>query len=133
MTTESARAEFMNAKYWSKIGEMKTTGPGFMLFSRNLFPNPEGQIELWVKIIPNDLRAFNKKYELPSKASFVLHYATVDCTRRYVVLEKTGVYDAANNKLNTGTRELNPSTSRERVKPGSIGAEIWESVCVRLE
>src|SRR5262245_48335870 len=66
---EDLRAEFMNAKYWSKIGEQKDPLRGFTLYSRNLLPNPEGQIELWVKIVPSNLEQFNKHYEIDSNAS----------------------------------------------------------------
>lgn len=132
-SSEAARAEFMNPKYWSKIGELKDETKGFKLFSRNLFPNPEGQIEFWVKISPLNLEHFNRNYDLPANAAFVIQYATVDCSRRFILLERTGVYDSANTRLNSGTSELNPRSSRDRVKPGSISGEIYQSVCVRLE
>lgn len=133
VSSEAARAEFMNTKYWSKIGEMKDETKGFTLFSRNLFPNPDGQIEFWVKIKPRNLEDFNKRYQLPSNAAFVIQYATVDCTKRFLSLERTGVYNAANVRLNNGSGELNPKSARDRVRPGSIGSEIYASICVRLE
>jgi len=131
-STSAARAEFMNAKYWSKIGGIDDKDHGFTLFSRNLLPNPEGQIELWVKVIPNNFEQFNRRYDLSNDSAFVLQYATVDCTRNFLLLERTAVYDANNNKLNGGSSELTPKSSRDRVKPGSIGGEIFQSICVKL-
>jgi hypothetical protein len=133
VSSEAARAEFINMKYWSKIGEFKDETKGFTLFSRNLFPNPEGQIEFWVKIVPKNAADFNRRYDLSANSAFVIQYATVDCTRRFLSLERTGVYDAANSRIGSGSSELTPKSSRDRVKQGSIGSEIYASVCVRLE
>ena len=133
VSSEAARAEFINAKYWSKIGEYKDETKGFTLFSRNLFPNPEGQIEFWVKIVPKDAANFNKRYDLANNSAFVIQYATVDCTKRFLSLERTGIYDSSNVRLGNGSSELTPKSSRDRVRQGSIGAEIFASVCVRLE
>jgi hypothetical protein len=127
-----ARAEFMNAKYWTKIGGSEDKEHGFMLFSRNLLPNPDGQIELWVKIVPNSIEHFNRKYDLSSESAFVLQYATVDCSKNLILLERTAVYDANNNKLNGGSAELTPKSARDRVRPGSIGGEVFQGVCVKL-
>ena len=127
-----ARAEFMNAKYWTKIGGQEDKDHGFTLFSRNLLPNPEGQIELWVKIIPNNAAEFNRHFDLSSESAFVLQYATIDCTRNFLLLERTAVYDANNTKLNNGSSSLTPKNARDRVKPGSIGGEVFQSVCVKL-
>ena len=129
---ENARAEFMNAKYWSKIGERTDTERGFTLFSRNLLPNPEGQIELWVKIVPTNLAQFIKHYEVDPNAAYVLQYATIDCGRNVLLLERTAVYDVNNVKLNGGPPSLTPKSARDRVKPGSIGAEIFHSICIKL-
>jgi len=133
LSAEAARAEFINTKYWSKIGEMKDDTKGFTLFSRNLFPNPEGQIEFWVKIVPKNVVDFNRRYDLSGNSAFVIQYATVDCTRRFLSLERTGVYDSGNVRLGSGSSTLTPKSSRDRVKPGSLGAEIYQSICVRLE
>ena len=130
---ENARAEFMNAKYWSKIGEQTDADKGFTLFSRNLLPNPEGQIELWVKIVPNNLAPFIKHYELDPTAAYVLQYATVDCGKNNLLLERTAVYDANNVKLNNVPSSLTPKSARDRVKPGSIGAQVFHSICVKLD
>jgi len=130
---ERARVEFMDLKYWSKIGEQKDPVRGFTLYSRNLLPNPEGQIEFWVKIVPTNIAQFNKRYGLASNAAFVLQYATVDCTRNVLLLERTGIYDAGNVRINSGgPSSLTPKSSRDRVKPGSVGAEIFQSICVKL-
>ena len=131
--TENARAEFMNAKYWSKIGEQTDAEHGFTLFSRNLLPNPEGQIELWVKIVPVNVPQFNKHFELDPNAAFVLQYATVDCGKNVLLLERTAVYDANSVKLSGGPASLTPKSARDRVKPGSIGAEVFHSICVKLD
>lgn len=127
-----ARAEFMNAKYWTKIGGSDDKEHGFTLFSRNLLPNPEGQIELWVKIVPKNSGEFNRRFDLSAESAFVLQYATVDCTKNFLLLDRTAVYDANNTKLGTGSSSLTPKSSRDRVKPGSIGGEIFQAVCVKL-
>jgi hypothetical protein len=127
-----ARAEFMNSKYWTKIGGIEDKERGFVLFSRNHLPNPEGQIELWVKIIPNSPAEFNRHYDLSSESAFVLQYATVDCTKNFLLLDRTAVYDANNTKLGSGSSSLTPKSSRDRVKPGSIGGEIFQAICVKL-
>lgn len=132
VSTETARAEFMEAKYWSKIGEQKDAERGFTLYSRNLLPNPDGQIEFWVKVVPANVAQFNKRYGLASNAAFVLQYATVDCARNVLLIERTGVYDANNTRINSGPSSLTPRSTRDRVKPGSIGAEIFQSICVKL-
>ena len=129
---ENVRAEFMNAKYWSKIGAQTDPVRGFTLYSRNLLPNPDGQIEFWVKIVPTNLEHFNKAYDLGPNTAFVLQYATVDCGRNFVLLERTGVYDTNNVRLGNGPPALTPKSVRDRVKPGSIGAEIFHSVCIKL-
>ena len=132
VATSAARAEFMNAKYWSKIGSQEDKEIGFVLFSRNLLPNPEGQIELWVKVLPNNTEKFIRHYNLSNEAAFVLQYATVDCAKNSLMLDRTAVYDANFNRLGDGTSALNPKSSRDRVKAGSIGSEIFQAVCVKL-
>ncbi len=130
--TEDVRAEFMNAKYWSKIGEQEDPLKGFTLYSRNLLPNPDGQIEFWVKIVPSNLEHFKKAYELDTNSAYILHYATVDCGKNFLLLERTGVYDSGNVRLGAGPPGLTPKSARDRVRPGSIGAEIFHSVCIKL-
>jgi hypothetical protein len=131
-SSAAARAEFMDAKFWTKIGGQEDKDHGFTVFSRNLLPNPEGQIELWVKIVPNNTAEFNRHYELSGESAFVLQYATVDCSKNFLLLERTAVYDANNTKLNNGSSALTPKSARDRVKSGSIGGEVFQSVCVRL-
>jgi len=48
------------------------------------------------------------------------------------MLDRTAVYDANFNRLGDGTAALNPKSSRDRVKQGSIGSEIFQAVCVKL-
>ena len=129
---ENVRAEFMNAKYWSKIGEQADPLRGFTLYSRNLLPNPDGQIELWIKVVPTNTEHFNKAYDLGANSAFVLQYATVDCSKKVVLLERTGVYDSNNLRLGNGPPALTPKSARDRVKPGSIGAEVFHSICIKL-
>jgi hypothetical protein len=129
---ENVRAEFMDAKYWSKIGEQTDPVRGFKLYSRNLLPNPDGQIEFWVKVIPANLEQFNKTYDLEPASAYVLQYATVDCGKKFLLLERTGVYDTNNVRLGGGPPSLTPKSTRDRVKPGSIGAEIFHSICIKL-
>ena len=123
----------MNKKYWSKIGEYDEAAHGFTIFSRNLLPNPDGQIEFWVKIVPKNKDRFNRKYDLGADSAFVLHYVTVDCTRKSISLERTGVYDANDNRLGSGSALLAPKIYGGKVKAGSITSEVFESICLRLQ
>lgn len=130
--SDDAKAEFLNPKYWSKLGPTTEGQRGFTLFSRNILPNPEGQYELWIKVVPANVEAFNKQYSLPQDAAYVLQYATVDCEKRLLLLEKTGVYDAKDMRLNAGSNALTPKSAKDRVKPGSIGAIFFEYFCQRM-
>jgi len=129
----NARAEFMDPKYWNRLAEPEKDQPlAFTLYSRNILPNPEGQYELWVKIVPVNVPAFIRKYDLPSNTAFVLQYATIDCSRNVLLLERTGIYDAGNVRIGEGSARLTPKEARDRVKPGSIGAAVFHNFCVRL-
>lgn len=131
MKSDDAKAEFLNSKYWSKLSA--TDGPtGFTLFSRNILPNPDGYYEFWIKVVPATPEAFRKQYGLSADAAYVLQYATVDCEKRLLLLERTGVYDAKDMRLNSGAAALTPKSAKDRVKPGSIGAVTFESFCHKL-
>ncbi len=127
-----ARAEFLNQKYWSNLGKATEGTRGFALFSRNIAPNAEGLYELWVKIIPANAPAFNRKYDLPKNAAFAVQYATVNCGKRQLLMEKTAVYDSANNALDAKSSELVQKATRSRVKPGSIGETVFDYICLKL-
>lgn len=127
-----ARAEFLNEKNWSVLGKPVEGSNGFTLFSRNIQPKTEGLYQLWVKIVPSNKAAFNKRYNLPKASAFSIQQATVDCGRKQVLTEKTSIFDVDNNELNVGSSDLIQKSSRNRVKPGSISEAIFDYICVKL-
>ncbi len=105
-------------------------GPrGFTLFSRGIRLNQKTQHELWVKIVPTTASAFVRRYDLPKNTSYVMQYATVDCAKNVLLLEKTTMYDAADQLLTGNTATITPSSKRSSVKPGSIGETLFRFVC----
>ncbi|MGQ0542439.1 MAG: hypothetical protein ACT4O9_11410 [Blastocatellia bacterium] len=127
-----ARTEFLNEKNWSVLGKPVEGTNGFTHFSRNIQPKTEGIYQLWVKIVPSNQAAFNRRYNLPKTSAFSIQQATVDCGRKQVLTEKTSVFDAGNNSLNAGSSDLIQKSSRNRVKPGSINDTIFAYICVKL-
>ena len=115
---------------WSKLGPA-TEGPrGFTLHSRDIRLNSAGQYELWIKVIPANAAAFNRRYDLPKNTAFVLQYTTVDCAKKLLLFEKTALYDAANAIVNGRVSGLVSTSKRDSVKPGSIGESVYKNVCI---
>ncbi len=117
-------------KNWSEfVGP--TEGPrGFKLFSKDLKQNSDGQYEMWIKIVPNERSVFTRRYEIPSNTAYVLQYATVDCQKRLMAFEKTTLYDADDALVKSESTTLSAKTTRDKVRTGSIGAVVFEKICL---
>ena len=59
---EIGRAEFLDQKFWSDLGKPTEGTRGFSLYTRNMQGKSDTRFELWVKIVPNNALAFNKRY-----------------------------------------------------------------------
>lgn len=125
--------EFLDHSMWSDLGKPSEKEREFSLFSRNIQPKTDTLYEFWVKIVPKNTSDFNKKYKLPSNAAYAIQYATVDCGRRTIVMERTAAYDSANTKLNATGSELIRNQSRGRVRSGSVNETVFEFICLKLQ
>lgn len=125
-------AEFLDKRFWSELGRPSEGARGFALFTRNMQPKSDTRFELWVKIVPNNAIAFNKRYGLPRESSYVVQYATVDCAGRSVQLERTAAYDRANGTVDPRASDLVKNESRMRVRPGSVSDQIFQYICLKL-
>lgn len=114
---------------WSKLGPTIEGNRGFTLHGRGIRINKEGQYELWVKIVPENITDFSRRYAVPPNTGHVLQYATVDCDKRSLFFEKTSVFDAAGGALESKANRLTPS-KKDSVKPGSIGEALYKYVCI---
>lgn len=115
---------------WTKMGPTIEGSRGFTLHSRGIKMNSSGSYELWVKIVPVNQSAFARRYDLPKGTEHIIQYATVDCDKRLVLLERTTAYDSSNKILSGRVSGLTPSSKKEAVKPGSIGEAVYRFVCV---
>lgn len=131
--TERSQAEFLDQKFWSTLGKPTEGTRGFALFTRNMQPKTDSLFELWVKVVPTNPAAFNRRYGLPREASFVIQYSTVDCGKRLVLMERTAAYDAANGPVESRSSDLVRNQSRTRVKSGSISQTVFEYLCLKLQ
>lgn len=117
-------------KNWSELAAA-TEGPrGFTLLSRDMRNRAEGRFELSIKVVPNNIAAFNRMYGITDAAVYVVLQAEVDCQRKLVEFERPAAYDRGNNILKGGTGSLGTKVNRERVKPGSVAAVMFEKICV---
>ena len=125
-----AKPPVTDVKSWSKLGQAIEGAKGFTLHGRDIRLNREGEYQLWVKISPSNTTSFAKYYSLPAATNFVLQYATVDCNKRLLLLEKTGAYDSSGKVLEAKSETLTPSSRKDTVKPGSVGEALYRFVCV---
>ncbi len=102
------------------------------MFTRNMQPKSDTLFEVWVKILPNNAVAFNRRYGLPSNSAFVIQHATVDCSGRSVRLERTAAYDTGNGTIEARSSDLVKNESRTRVKSGSVSDVIFQYICLKL-
>lgn len=126
-------AEFLDQKLWSALGKPTDGVRGFSLFTRNMQPKSDTNFEFWVKIVPTNAEAFNKRYSLPKDSAFVVQRATVDCGRRTVYLDRTGAYDRGYNSLDPRSSDLIKGEIRSRVRAGSVSETLFYYLCLRLE
>jgi hypothetical protein len=114
---------------WSRIGDSVEKNRGFALYGRGIRLNRAGAYELWVKIVPANAAVFNKRYSLPKGTDYVLQYATVDCSKKLLLLERTALYDSSHKAVEGNASALTPPSKKDSVKPGSIGDALFRSVC----
>jgi hypothetical protein len=125
--------EFLEQKYWSDLGK-PTEGPrGFSLFTRNMQPKSDTLFEFWVKIVPANSTAFNRRYSLPRESVFVVQKAIVDCSKRTIFFEDTKAYDVGNKLLDPRGSDLVKSEAKTRAKAGSVGSTVFDYICVKLQ
>jgi hypothetical protein len=129
-TAAPAKPPITEAKSWSKLGQPIEGTKGFTLYGRDIRLNREGEYQLLVKITPVSTTAFARAYSLPTATNFVLQYATVDCNKKLLLLEKTGAYDTNGKVLEARGETLTPSSRKDTVKPGSVGEALYRFVCV---
>lgn len=130
---EGAQAEFLDQKFWSTLGKPTEGVRGFSLFTRNMQPKTDSLFQLWVKIVPANAAAFNKRYSLPSNSAYAIQYATVDCGKRLVMMERTAAYDLSNTPVSVGSSDLVRNQTRTRVKAGSINDTVFQYICLKLQ
>ena len=129
---EPGKPEFLDQKFWSALGRPTEGSRGFSLFTRNMQPKSDTMFEVWVKIVPNNASAFNRRFGLPRHSAYVIQYATVDCTGRSVQLERTAAYDTVNGSVDPRSSDLVKNESRTRVRPGSVSDTIFQYICLKL-
>lgn len=126
-------AEFLDQKLWTSLGKTTEGTRGFSLFTRNMQPKSDTNFEFWVKIVPTNSAAFNRRYSLPRDSAFVVQRATVDCGKRTVFLDRTASYDAAFNSLDPRGSDLIKGEARNRVRSGSVSETLFDYICLKLQ
>jgi len=114
---------------WSSLGSVVPGENGYSLSGKGIRTSGAGRYQLWVKIVPSNYPSFTRRYSIPRETNYVLQFATVDCGRRNVFLEKTTLYDANAQLVAGRTEALTPSSKKSTVKAGSIGESIFKAVC----
>ena len=76
---EIGKAEFLDQKFWSDLGKPTEGTRGFSLFTIDMQPKSDTRFELWVKIVPNNAIAFNRRFGLPRESAYIVQYASIDC------------------------------------------------------
>jgi len=125
--------EFLAEKFWTGLGKPTEGTRGYALFTRNMQPKSDTNFEFWVKIVPTNATAFNKRYSLPRESAFVIQRAVVDCSKRTVHLDRTGAYDGSNNSLDPRGSDLIKGEIRSRVRSGSISETLFDYICIKLQ
>ncbi|MEO5859835.1 MAG: hypothetical protein ABIR33_12905 [Pyrinomonadaceae bacterium] len=125
--------EFLAEKFWSTLGKPTEGSRGYSLLTRDMQPKSDTNFEFWVKIVPTNAMAFNRRYSLPRESAFVIQRATVDCSKRTVYLDRTGSFDASNNSLDPRGSDLIKGDIRSRVRAGSVSETLFEYICLKLQ
>jgi hypothetical protein len=125
--------DFLAEKYWSGLGKPTEGTRGYSLFTRDMQPKTDTNFEFWVKIVPTNAIAFNRRYSLPRESAFVVQRANIDCSKRTVFLDRTGSYDSSNNSLDPRGSDLIKSETRSRVRSGSVSETLFDYICLKLQ
>jgi hypothetical protein len=125
--------EFLAERFWTGLGKATEGARGFSLYTRNMQPKSDTNFEFWVRIVPTNATAFNRRYSLPRESAFVIQRATVDCSKRTVYLDRTAAYDAGNNSLDPRGSDLIKGDIRSRVRAGSVSETLFEYICLKLQ
>ena len=125
--------EFLAEKYWSGLGKPTEGTRGYSLYTRDMQPKTDTNFEFWVKIVPTNAPAFNRRYSLPRESAFVIQRANIDCSKRTVFLDRTASYDLSNNSLDPRGSDLIKGESRSRVRSGSVSETLFEFICLKLQ
>ncbi|MEQ1765204.1 MAG: hypothetical protein ABL984_18900 [Pyrinomonadaceae bacterium] len=125
--------EFLADKFWSSLGKPTEGTRGYSLFTRNMQPKSDTNFEFWVKIVPTNAIAFNKRYSLPRESAFVVQRAVVDCSKRTVHVDRTSSYDISNNSLDPRGSDLIKGETRSRVRSGSVNETLFDYICLKLQ
>lgn len=115
---------------WSKLGPTVEGERGFTIHGKGIRTNKDGRYELWIRIEPVNTAAFARRYNLPREMSHVVQFATIDCAKNLLALEKTSVLGADNKAIPAKTGLLTPSSKQQNVRPGSIGEAVFRFVCI---
>jgi len=125
--------EFLDQKLWTGLGKTTEGSRGFSLFTRNMQPRSDTNFEFWVKIVPTNATAFNRRYSLPTDSAFVVQRANVDCSKRTVYLDRTAAFDGSYNSLDPRGSDLIKGEIRSRVRSGSISETLFDYICLKLQ
>lgn len=125
--------EFLAEKFWTSLGKPTEGIRGYSLLTRSMQPKSDTNFEFWVKIVPANAIAFNRRYSLPRESAFVIQRATVDCSKRTVFLDRTASYDASNNSLDPRGSDLIKGETRSRVRSGSVSETLFDYICLKLQ
>jgi len=127
--TKTPASENRPTANWSKLGPTIEGPRGFTLSSLGIRLNRNAQYEMWVRIVPNDVGLFVRRYDLPRGTQYVQQYATVDCEKKVLLLERTIAFDLSHKSLEGRLTGITPSSRKDAVKPGSIGEALFKYVC----
>ncbi|MDI1243387.1 MAG: hypothetical protein PSX80_15855 [bacterium] len=125
--------EFLAEKFWTSLGKPTEGTRGYSLLTRNMQPKSDTNFEFWLKIVPTNSSAFNRRYSLPRESAFVIQRATVDCARKTVFLDRTAAYDFSNNSLDPKGSDLIKGDTRSRVRAGSVSETLFDYICLKLQ
>jgi hypothetical protein len=87
-----------------------------------------GDVELWSKLIPNNLAVYSKKSKLPKKYAYAVMFVTLHCEARRMSMESFNFYDKNNNLIDS-TNSFLAQKYREPIVPDSVGEAAWKKFC----
>ena len=125
--------EFLADKFWTSLGKPTEGIRGYSVLTRNMQPKSDNNFEFWIKIVPTNATASNRRYSLPRESAFVIQRANIDCSKRTVFLDRTASYDSANNSLDPRGSDLIKSETRSRVRSGTVSETLFDYICLKLQ